>query len=95
MKIIKLDNKMKIIRIIKNPFADKDLALSYTNNCVGDTDCRYETLQSGLDVIKIDYLENDRFKQHFDTYYLEADENTTAYKRDNGWYEIMDVMNNA
>lgn len=71
---------MKIIRIIKNPFADKDLALSYTNNSVGYTDCRYETLQSGLEVLKIDYFENDRFKQHWDSYYVEVDSDTTAFK---------------
>ena len=86
---------MKIIRIIRNPYADKDLALFYTNNCVGNTDCQYNTLQSGLEVLKIDYFVNDRFKQHFDTYYLDADENTTAYKRDKGWYDIKDVMINA
>ncbi len=84
---------MRIIRIIKNPYKDKDLALSFTNNCVGDTDCRYETLQSGLEVLKVEYFENDRFKQHRDSYYVEVDSDTAAYKRENGWYDIMGVIN--
>lgn len=83
---------MKIIRIIKNPYKDKDLALSFTNNYIGDTDCQYKTLQSGLEVLRIEYFENDRFKQHWDSYYLEVDSDTTAYKRECGWYDIQNVM---
>ena len=86
---------MKIIKIIKNPYANKDLALFYTNNCIDDTDCQYKTLISGLDVLKANCYENERFKQYWNFYYVEVDSNTTAYKRENGWYDLMNLMNNS
>ncbi len=90
---------MKIVKIISNPYTKEDLAILLQDESpdvldyAGDANLR--KTPDGMEVLKIDFWSNDKFWFLKDVMYLDADENTEAYKIDKGWHRLNYLANNT